>query len=92
MAYEYRPEVMAQLALHGVRPVPSTRPAFVQRYLNALYRYELRVLKSRLQAGIVPRHAYNARIIDLRRQYPLVSLPVSAWTIPGTPADDAPLC
>lgn len=90
--YSYRPDVLGQLALHGFRPAPSTRPAFVQRYLNALYRYELRVLKSRLQTGIVPRHAYNAHIVELRRRYPLVSVPVSAWTIPGTPADDAPLC
>lgn len=90
--FQYRPDVLAQLAGHGLRPTSATRPAFVQACLNALYRYELRQLKSRLNAGAFPRSAYTARIVSLRRKYPLVSIPVSAWTLPGAPADDAPLC
>lgn len=90
--FQYRPDVLTQLAGHGLRPRPATRPAFVQACLNALYRYELRTLKSRLNAGAFPKSSYNERILSLRRTYPLISVPISAWTLPETPADDAPLC
>jgi hypothetical protein len=94
MAFQYRPDVLDQLAAHGVRPAPATRPAAVFRYLNDLYRYELRVLRARLRERAFPKSEYAGRVVALRRKYPLVSVHPSEWTVPGTPAEsaDVPLC
>jgi hypothetical protein len=94
MVFQYQPEVLAQLLIHGVRPLPRTRPALVFRYLGELYRYELRRLKRLREDGAIPQREYGGRVAGLRRQYPLVSVPVRLWTVPGTPPDpeDVPLC
>lgn len=94
MEFHYQPEVLAQLLVHGVRPLPRTRPALVFRYVGDLYRYELRRLKELRAQGVVPPREYGSRVIGLRRRYPLVSVPVRRWTVPGTPPDpeDLPLC
>jgi hypothetical protein len=92
--FQYKPEILAQLLDHGIRPAPATRPASVSGYVSDLYRYELRRLKERLRRKEFPQQEYYARVVELRLRYPLVSLPVHLWTVPGTPAerDDAPLC
>ena len=94
MHFEYRPEVLAQLLMHGVRPVASTRPALVFRYVSDLYRFELRRLRARRASGTIPAKEYAGRVVALRGQYPLVSVPVQQWTVPGTAAepDEIPLC
>jgi predicted transposase YdaD len=94
MEYQYQTAILAQLLTHGVRPLPRTRPALVFRHLGDLYRYELRRLKRLRAGGTIPQGEYAGRVVDLRRRYPLVSVPVGQWTVPGTPADpeDVPLC
>jgi hypothetical protein len=94
MEFQYQPEIVAQLLSHGIRPLPRTRPALIFRYLGDLYRYELRRLKRLREQGAIPHRDYHGRVVDLRRQYPLVSVPVKYWTVPDTPADpeDVPLC
>lgn len=94
MMFQYRPDILAKLLEHGVRPAPTTRPAFVSGFLSDLYRYELRRLKERLRRKEFPQQAYFDRVVELRLRYPLVSLPVHLWTVPGTPGerDDVPLC
>lgn len=94
MEFQYQPEVLARLLTHGIRPLPRTRPSLAFRYLGALYRYELRRLRRLRTLGAVQAGDYAARVIDLRRRYPLVSVPVQDWTVPGTPRDpeDVPLC
>jgi hypothetical protein len=94
MTFDYRPDVLAQLLLHGVRPATGTRPSAVYRFVSDLYRFELRRLKERRVRHEVPARDYARLVVELRRRYPLVSLPVGEWTVPGTPADpdDVPLC
>lgn len=94
LQFQYRPEIVAQLLVHGVHPAAGTRPGLVFRFLNDLYRYELRRLKDARVAGRIAAADYAPRVVTLRRQYPLVSVPVQRWTLPGTPAepDDIPLC
>lgn len=94
MEFEYEPEVLAQLLTHGVRPLRRTRPAIVFRFIGELYRYELRLLKRQRAQGVFPAREYGGRVLKLRRRYPLVSVPVSQWTVAGTPPDpeDLPLC
>src|SRR5215207_9216323 len=78
--YEYAPEALEVLAGHGLRPGPDTRPAVVRDALSDLYRYEIRRLKRRLLAGDIRKEDYSAHVIELRRQYWLLSIPVQRWT------------
>lgn len=79
MTYRYRADVLEQLAAHGVRPTPSTRPELVHEFVSDLYRYELRALRDRLRRGEIIRSRYFDHVVDLRRKYPLVSLKPWQW-------------
>lgn len=78
--YEYAPEALEVLAGHGLRPGPDTPPALVREALSDLYRYEIRRLKRRLLAGEIPKEHYSDHVIELRRQYWLLSIQVDRWT------------
>ena len=80
MAYEYAPEALEVLAGHGLCPRPETPPGAVREALSDLYRYEIRRLKRRLVRGEFPKEEYSDRVIQLRRQYWLLSVPVQHWT------------
>ena len=93
MPYIYRDDVLEQLAGHGVRPRPTTRPAVVMEFVNDLYRYEIRRLKERLLRKEFPQHEYFGRVVVLRRKYPLVSVLVQRWMAPESePPDAQPFC
>jgi hypothetical protein len=77
--FRYRADVLAGLARHGVRPRDTTPPARVRDHLNDLYRYELRQLRDRLLRGEVRKEDYSGLVIELRKRYPLLSLPVEFW-------------
>ena len=79
MAYRYRPDVLAQLLLHGVRPTAETPPELVYDFVNDLYRYELRRLRHALVTGAIPKSGYYDRVVELRRKYPLVSFKPHLW-------------
>ena len=79
MRYEFAPEALQVLAGHGLRPGPDTPPARVREALSDLYRYEIRRLKRRLLAGEFPKDDYSTHVIQLRRQYWLLSIPVQQW-------------
>ena len=59
---------------------PERIPALVREFLNDLYRHELRNLRDRQLRGEFARSALAGRVIELRRRYPLLSLPVDRWT------------
>ena len=79
MTYSYRPEVLEQLAQHGVQPRPTTAPELVHEFVTDLYRFELRRLRSRLTTRQIPKTGYYDRVVELRRKYPLVSLKPHQW-------------
>jgi hypothetical protein len=72
--FSYRADVLAQLAVHGVRPLSTTPPEVVHELISDLYRYEIRRMRQRLIRGEFVRSEYFGRIVELRRKYPLVSL------------------
>jgi hypothetical protein len=80
VTYEYAPEALDLLAAHGLMPGAGTRPEVVREALSDLYRYEIRRLKQRLLAGDFPKREYLDRIIALRTQYWLLSVPVERWS------------
>ena len=77
--FRYRADVLAQLATHGIRPGSHTPPDVVHELLSDLYRYELRRMRDRLLRREFARTEYFARILELRRRYPLVSLKPSQF-------------
>jgi hypothetical protein len=79
MEYRYRPDVLEQLLLHGVRPTPQTPPQLVFDFVNDLYRFELRRLRAALVSGTIPKAGYYDRVVQLRRKYPLVSAKPHLW-------------
>ena len=82
MNYRYRPDVLEWLWRHGVQPTPATPPDVVHEFVNDLYRFELRRLRDRLQRGDIPKAGYFDRVVELRLQYPLVSLKAHEWLVP----------
>jgi hypothetical protein len=77
--YEYAPEALTVLAGHGLCPGARTRPEVVRDALSDLYRYEIRRLKRRLLAGEIPKEEYLDYVIQLRKQYWLLSVPIVRW-------------
>jgi hypothetical protein len=81
--YVYHPQVLEALLEHGVRPTPTTPPALVRSFVSDLYRWEIRRLRARLLARAFPKHEYVRRVIELRRRYFVLSVPIESWVERG---------
>lgn len=79
--YVYEERVLGELARHGLKPRASTSPQQLRDAVRDLYKYEIRRLRSELLARRFRKQDYAGRVIELRRRYPLLSLPVEAWTV-----------
>lgn len=79
--YSYRPEILDELARHGLSPRPDTHPQQLRDAVRELYKYEIRRLKSRLLTREFPKADYAGRVIDLRRRYIVLSIPLDHWTV-----------
>jgi hypothetical protein len=82
VTYCYRPEILVDLASHGVIPKPTTPPAFVRAFLNDIYRYELRLLRERLLRREFPKSAYFDNVVAVRNRYRVMAVPLAEWTEP----------
>jgi hypothetical protein len=78
-----RADVLDELARHGLAPGETTTPERLRDAVRDLYRYEIRRLRSELLAGRIAKRDYAGRVVDLRRRYPLLSLPVALWVESG---------
>ena len=76
----YKPFVLESLGHHGLIPKPTTTPALLRGFLNDLYRYELRQLRDRYLRREFAKLEYHARVVEVRKRYPLMSYPVEFWT------------
>ena len=76
----YKPEVLEELASHGLRPGPDTLPARLREQINDLYRIEIRTLRNRCRAGEFSTRELPNRVRELRKRYVLLSIPVQLWT------------
>ena len=83
MPYAYTPEVLEELAVHGLRPRENTAPQVLRDAMRDLYKYEIKVLKRRFLEGEFPKSQYAARVNGLRRRYPLLSVPMDLWVRHG---------
>jgi hypothetical protein len=81
MTYTYRPEILAALLVHGVRPTPQTNPELVREYVRDLYKYEIRRLRERYLRHEFGKPEYSIRVDSLRRQYPVLALRARDWIL-----------
>ena len=72
--FAYRPDVLAHLLRHGIRPTERTRPELVRDFVRDLYKYEIRALRERYLRGDFPKVEYAGRVDALRLQYPVLAL------------------
>jgi hypothetical protein len=80
MTYRYKPEILAQLANHGVIPKSTTPPADARAAVNDIYRYELRLLRDRYLVGEFSKKEYYARVVEIRNRYPVMAVLTRHWT------------
>ncbi|MGE0459796.1 MAG: hypothetical protein AB7Q16_00350 [Vicinamibacterales bacterium] len=78
----YRPEVLDELARHGLSPRADTPPARLREQINDLYRIEIRGLRDRCRAGEFSTQELPAHVVELRKRYLLLSIPMDRWTEP----------
>lgn len=71
--------MLEELHRHGLAPRPDTHPQQLRDAVRDLYKYEIKRLKARLLAGEFPKQAYAGKVIELRKQYPLLSIPTDLW-------------
>jgi hypothetical protein len=79
MSFKYRATVLEELARHGVIPDDDTPPGLIHDFVNDLYLLEIRALREQMRAGLIPKDDYATRVDELRKRYPVLSLPVGYW-------------
>jgi hypothetical protein len=77
-----KPEVLEALAGHGLRPRADTPVALLREQINDLYRFEIRRLRDRCRAGEFTTRELPARVVELRKRYLLLSIPIERWLVP----------
>lgn len=75
-----RPQVLEELARHGLTISPDDTPESLRERLNELYVADVRRLKARQVAGEIRLRDYARHAEALREGYPLLGLPLSLWT------------
>jgi hypothetical protein len=78
--FEYKQEILAELARHGMRPKVTSHPEFVRTAVRDLYLYEIRTLRDRCRAGEFATRDLAAKVVELRKKYPILSIPIYKWT------------
>jgi hypothetical protein len=74
-----KPEVLEALAEHGLRPRADTPLALLREQINDLYRVEIRKLRDQCRSGEFPVTELAPRVVELRRRYLLLSIPMAQW-------------
>jgi hypothetical protein len=77
----FKPAVLDELARHGLVPKPGTPPEKLREQINDLYRIEIRKLRDRCRAGEFSTRDLPGRVIELRKRYVLLSIPIAHWTL-----------
>jgi hypothetical protein len=80
VTYRYKPEILAQLARHGVIPKPTTPPTTARGVVNDIYRYELRLLRDRFLVGEFSKKDYYDKVVEIRNRYPVMGVLTRHWT------------
>lgn len=79
-----RPLVREALLGHGLSPGPTTSAELLRVQVRDLYLVEIRRLRAAVRNRAFPMDEYAARVVALRRRYPLLSVPLEHWYEPVT--------
>jgi hypothetical protein len=79
IVYVYHPQVLDELARHGLRPLPSTSPQQLRDAVRDLYKFEIKRLRSELLARRIRKQDYAGHVVELRKRYWLLSIPTQLW-------------
>jgi hypothetical protein len=85
--YNYREQILDELARHGLKPRPSSSPGQLRDAVRDLYKYEIKRLRGELLAGRFPRSQYAGRVVELRMRYRVLSIPTELWIAPADGTD-----
>lgn len=83
--YVYHPQVLDELARHGLKPLPTTSPQQLRDAVRDLYKYEIKRLRSELLARRILKRDYASHVVELRKRYWLLSIPTQLWIEKGEP-------
>ena len=76
-----KPEILEALAAHGLHPRADTPLSKLREQINDLYRHEIKKLRDRCRAGEFPVTELAPRVVELRKRYLLLSIPVTEWVV-----------
>lgn len=79
--WRYQPAILEELATHGLAPRADTSPERLRDQVRDLYRIEIRKLRDRCRAGEFSTRELPARVVELRKRYILLSIPLVRWTV-----------
>jgi hypothetical protein len=85
--YNYHPQILDELARHGLKPRASSSPGQLRDAVRDLYKYEIKRLRGELLAGRFPRSEYASRVLELRLRYRVLSIPTDLWIAPADGTD-----
>lgn len=88
--YAYHPQILEELARHGLKPRASSPPAQLRDAVRELYKYEIKRLRGELLAGRFLKTQYAGRVIELRKRYWLLSVPTQLWIDKSVGQGEAP--
>ena len=80
----YHERILEELAKHGLQPRPQSSPQQLRDAVRDLYKYEIRRLRDALLADRIQKRDYAGHVIELRKRYWLLSIPVQLWTRAAT--------
>ena len=80
----YRPEVLEELARHGLVPRPDTPPERAYELLKSIYTFEIREARIRHREreqvlGPQSLEPYRREVRALQDRYPVLRLPAAHW-------------
>lgn len=73
------PDIVQELRRHGIEAGADDTPATLRAQLNDRYRVDIRALRDRCRAGEVSVRDLPSHVVTLRRNYPLLSVPLDRW-------------
>ena len=76
----YKADVLEELLRHGLKPAPGTPPEILREQIHDLYLIEIRKLRDRCRAGEFPPRELSGQVVELRKRYMLLSVPVHLWS------------
>ena len=79
MGFKYRATVLEELARHGIMPGDDTPADLIHDFINDLYLIEIRSLRNQMRAGLIAKGDFAKRVEELRKRYPILSLPIDYW-------------